>query len=111
MSYEHGNWDFDHGCIKPLDDPENYSFSYYNIKDPIERERIKNLWRKRNKERCFTPSHHIAYCELYEKNHGGWHHQRKQNTSSIMRRHYQSTANKKTRQAIKIEMKNELNDL
>jgi hypothetical protein len=70
MSYEHGNWDFDHGCIKPEDDNADYQFSPYNIKDVLERNRIMQLWKSRNQNRYYDPAHQIAYGELFERNHG-----------------------------------------
>ena len=105
---EHGNYDYDHGYIRP--DGVN-KFEFWNG-TPLRRQEVDRLCKEINGDRfLFSPAKQVAYCELACRGHGGWHHQRKQNTSSFMRRRYKSTANKKTRQWLKDETMKELNDL
>ena len=108
--YDKGNHDYVKGCLTPK------GFHKWDLANPsrigIEKHQIlMKEWKEINKGRTYTTSRQIAYCELGSRGHGGWHFQRKQNTSSFMRRRYKSMVNKKTRQYLHDEMMKEYNDL
>jgi len=110
--YDHGNYDYMHGCLMP----EGYhKWDLGNPGHPkhlthLEYHVLVNLHNDLNKGRNYGKAKQIAYCELGRRGHGSWAHERKQNTSSTMRRHYKSTANKKTRQYLHNEMMEEYHD-
>lgn len=119
MSFDKGNWDYDHGYIQTKEIKELYikynDSKYknsYNVKDPTKKQEIKDLEENANKNRYHLKSRNIIpYCKLINKHCGDWAHDRKQNTSTIMRRHYKSTANKKTRQGLKELDRQEIDEL
>ena len=105
---DHGNYDYDHGYIRP---EGVHKLEFWNG-TPFRRQEVDRLCKEINGDRfIFTPSKQVAYCQLSRRGYGGWHHQRKQNTSSFMIRRYKSAANKKTRQWLREETIKELNDL
>lgn len=115
LAFDKGNYDHDHGCIQTKEIRSLLKDTPYhqsgNIKDIEKRQYVQNLEKEVNTHNYWDHHPHIAYCELFNPGAGFWAHQRKQHTSSIARRHYKSSANKKTRQKIKRLNKEELEDI
>ena len=105
--YDHGNYDYDTGWIRS---PNILSYDYRN-KSSIEKQKIDALRKKYNKGRTYRVKPQVPYCTLFSRNHGGYGKMFKQHYKSETRRHCRSSANKRTRQRLKIEMNKELNDL
>ena len=67
MSYTHGNWDFDHGCITT----SNISYNCWN-KSPIEKQQIEVQRKELNKGRTYRVKSHVPYCALFSRDYGGY---------------------------------------
>ena len=99
MSYDHGNFDYTHGLLPKV----HFREKWYNIPNSGAMKPIEHLKDRHGHDRsCYKPQ-----IKMHPYGDGGksdWSHQRKQHSSSIMRKHYCSERKTGKRFLLKQEM-------
>ena len=98
MSYDHGNYDYSHGLLPK----HHFRESMYNVPNSGAMKPIEHLKDRHGYDRSlFCPKRKIHPYGDGAKSY--WSHDRKQNTSTIMRKHYLSARKTSKRFRLKTE--------
>ena len=102
MPYDHGNYDFDHGLLPKF----HFSESRYNVKNSGAMKRMERVRDRKGFDRStFSPHKKMQPYGNGAKSY--WAFDRKQHTSTTMRKHYLS----QTKTSRRFKLKEELNKL
>lgn len=105
MSYDHGNYDYSHGLL-----PKTYfPGKWYNMPNSGAMKPIEHLKDRHGYDRSqFTPKPRMH--PYGDGSKSWWSHDRKQNTSTAMRKHYCSERKTSKRFRLKCELMEILNE-